>query len=141
DLFEYTNGWWLYNEEEQTTLRYVEIDIDEIQHVACAAVGAKRCISLKKLGEGMSLSFCVVVLNFDNGMEAILRFPTALAGTPFFTTTSEVATSEFVREALGIHAPHVFTWNADATAGSVGAKYIIMEKLSGVESHNRWLHI
>lgn len=36
----------------ETALRYVEFDVDEIQHVACAAVGAKRCISFKKLGEG-----------------------------------------------------------------------------------------
>ncbi|KAF8514101.1 kinase-like domain-containing protein [Hysterangium stoloniferum] len=139
DLFKYTSGRWLYNEEEQTALRYVEFDVDEIQHVACAAVGAKRCVSLKKLGEGSYNK--VFALNFDNGMEAIVRFPTALAGAPFFTTASEVATLEFVREVLGIHAPRVFAWNADATAGSVGAEYIIMEKLSGVESHNRWLHI
>jgi len=40
-------------------LRYVEFDVDEIQRVACAAVGAKRCESFKKLEEGMSLAFCV----------------------------------------------------------------------------------
>jgi len=71
-------------------------------------------------------------------MEAIVRLPTPLAGPPFFTTASEVATSEFAREVLGIPAPRVFAWNADATKNSVGAEYIIMEKLSGVESQYRW---
>ena len=42
-------------------------------------------------------------LNFVDGAEAIARIPTALAGDPF-TTASEVATLEFVREVLGIRA-------------------------------------
>ena len=58
----------------------------------------------------------VSALNFDNGVEAIARIPTALAGAPFFTTASEVATLEFVREVLGIRAPRVFAWSADATS-------------------------
>jgi hypothetical protein len=83
----------------------------------------------------------VFALNFDNGVEAIARIPTALAGAPFFTTASEVATLEFVREVLGIRAPRVFAWSADANANPVGTEYIIMEKMAGVESHQRWAHI
>ena len=49
---------------------------------------------------------------------------------------------EFVREVLGIPAPRVFAWSADSSAKNpVGTEYIIMEKVSGVESHNRWTHI
>ena len=48
---------------------------------------------------------------------------------------------EFVREVLGIRAPRVFAWSADASANPVGTEYIIMEKMTGVESHNRWNHI
>ena len=111
----------------------------------------------KKLGEGMYFKFAicgfmssdmsigsynkVFALNFDNRVEAIARIPTTLAGAPFFTSASEVATLEFVREVLGIRAPRVFAWSADATANSVGTEYIIMEKMSGVESHHRWTHI
>ena len=83
----------------------------------------------------------IFALNFDNGVEAIARLPTALAGVPFFTTASEVATLEFVREVLGVRAPRVFAWSANASANPVGAEYIIMEKMSGVESHHRWTHI
>jgi hypothetical protein len=83
----------------------------------------------------------VFALNFDNGVEAIARLPTALAGAPFFTTASEVATMEFVREVLGICAPRVFAWSANATANTVGTEYIIMERMSGVESHHRWAQI
>jgi len=48
---------------------------------------------------------------------------------------------EFVREVLGICAPRVFAWSANATANTVGTEYIIMERMSGVESHHRWAQI
>jgi len=83
----------------------------------------------------------IFALDFDNGVKAIARLPTALAGIPFFTTASEVATLEFVREVLGVRAPRVFAWSANASANPVGAEYIIMEKMSGVESHHRWTRI
>jgi aminoglycoside phosphotransferase (APT) family kinase protein len=72
-----------------------------------------------------------------NRVEAIARLPTALAGVPFFTTASEVATLKSVREVLGVPAPRVFAWSADAATNPVGSEYIIMEKMSGVESHHR----
>ena len=83
----------------------------------------------------------VFALNFDNGVEVVARLPTALAGAPFFTTASEVATLEFAREVLGIRVPRVFAWSANASANPVGAEYIIMEKIPGVESRHRWTHI
>ena len=48
-----------YDRVLETARRYVEFDVDEIQHVACAAVGAQRCVMFKKLGEGMCFAFCV----------------------------------------------------------------------------------
>ena len=154
-----SNTAWLLNCSEydsglETASRYVEFNVDEIQNVACAAVGAQRCVMFKKLGEGMHVAFCVSIslcfigsynkvfaLNFDNGVEVIARLPTPLAGAPFFTTASEVATLEFVREVLDIRAPRVFAWSASATENPVGAEYIIMEKMSGVESYHRWTRI
>jgi hypothetical protein len=50
-----------YNGALETASRYVEFNVDEIQNVACAAVGAQRCITFKKLGEGMHVTFCVSV--------------------------------------------------------------------------------
>lgn len=44
--------------ELETAPRYVEFNVDEIQHVACAVVGAQRCVMFKKLGEGMYFAFC-----------------------------------------------------------------------------------
>ena len=41
----------------ETAPRYVEFNVDEIQQVACAAVGAQRCVMFKKLAEGMYIAF------------------------------------------------------------------------------------
>ena len=43
----------------ETAPRYVEFIVDEMQHVACAAVGAQRCVLFKKLAEGVYFAFCV----------------------------------------------------------------------------------
>ncbi|GBE85674.1 hypothetical protein SCP_0801960 [Sparassis crispa] len=80
----------------------------------------------------------IFTLGFDNGREVIARIPCPLAGPPFLTTASEVATMEFVRDVLGIPAPRVYAWSARAYENPVGAEYIIMEKISGVESRYRW---
>ncbi|KIM74127.1 hypothetical protein PILCRDRAFT_92748 [Piloderma croceum F 1598] len=108
EFFKYTSGRWLYNEKQQNASRYVCFNVDEIQRVACAAVGANRCIKFKKLDEGSYNK--VFNLEFDNGAEAIARIPCIpLAGAPFLTTTSEVATLDFAREVLESHHrwPHI----------------------------------
>ncbi|KAF8479442.1 hypothetical protein JB92DRAFT_2767640, partial [Gautieria morchelliformis] len=114
--------------------RYIEFNVDKIQNVACATVGAQRCIMFKKLGEGCYNK--VFSLNFDNRVEVIARLPTALAGAPFITMASEVATIEFVREVLCIYAPHIFAWSANATANPVGAEYIDRYHLPGMMVHH-----
>lgn len=83
----------------------------------------------------------VFALGFDNGSEAIAHIPCPLAGPLFLTTASEVATLEFMQDVLGICAPCVFAWSADASTNPVSAKYIIMEKILGVESNHHWTHL
>lgn len=50
-----------YDGPLETASRYVEFNVDEIQHVACAAVGAQRCVTFKKLGEGIHVVSCVSI--------------------------------------------------------------------------------
>lgn len=51
-LFCYTSGRWLWNEREQLEARYRRFDVPSLQQAACQAVGANKCISMKKIGEG-----------------------------------------------------------------------------------------
>ena len=55
-------------------------------------------------------------------------------------TASEVATLQFAREVLNLPVPRVITWSGAKRGqpNSVGADYIIMEKVSGVHLGDRW---
>lgn len=81
----------------------------------------------------------VFTLRFDNQSEVIAKIPTKLV-PPFYSTASEVATMDFVRNELEVPAPTVLAWNgrADPNVNPVGSEYIIMEKVKGVPLHTRW---
>jgi hypothetical protein len=51
-LFRYTSGRWLWDEREQLEARYRRFDVPSLQQAACQAVGADKCISFEKIGEG-----------------------------------------------------------------------------------------
>lgn len=52
DFFRYTSGRWLWNEEEQLQERYKRFDVEELNKVAAASIGAQVCVSISKLAEG-----------------------------------------------------------------------------------------
>ncbi|PSR78909.1 hypothetical protein PHLCEN_2v7258 [Hermanssonia centrifuga] len=61
-----------------------------------------------------------------------------VAGPPWMTTASEVATMTFAREVLNVPAPRVLAWSSDAASNAVGSAYIIMEKIDGQILLDRW---
>ncbi|EAW06852.1 uncharacterized protein ACLA_085470 [Aspergillus clavatus NRRL 1] len=73
----------------------------------------------------------------NDGNEVIAKIPCPNAGPPSLTTASEVATLKFLRSRTSIRVPKVLAWSADA-ANSVGAEYIIMEKIRGVALSEKW---
>lgn len=95
----------------------------------------------------------------DDGTEVVAKLPNPNAGAPHFTTASEVATMEFVcivdfdfrflycancyqmRENLKMPVPKVYAWNSRAQDSTVGAEYIIMEKVAGVLLDHLWADI
>ncbi|EEH42235.2 uncharacterized protein PADG_07055 [Paracoccidioides brasiliensis Pb18] len=75
----------------------------------------------------------------DNGMQAVAKILNPNAGLPHLTTASEVATMEFVRSVCKTPVPKVYSWNS--RPNSVGAEYIIMEKVHGVPLGSVWPHM
>ncbi|KAF9249028.1 hypothetical protein DTO013E5_8541 [Penicillium roqueforti] len=73
-----------------------------------------------------------------NGAEVVGKVPNPNAGQPHFTTASEVATMEFVRNILGTPAPCVLAWSSKAGENAVGAEYIIMEKVGRIQLGHAW---
>ncbi|KAJ5506935.1 hypothetical protein N7453_005892 [Penicillium expansum] len=128
NLFHYTSGRWLLDEEEQLCDRYRAFNVTELQNLAAKAIEADGCVSITKLAEG---GFNKVFRLLMNGGKTVLaRIPNPNAGPSFYTTASEVATMEFARTVMKIAVPQVFGWSATAQ-NPVGSEYIIMEEATG----------
>ncbi|RDW83787.1 aminoglycoside phosphotransferase family protein [Aspergillus mulundensis] len=134
-LQRFTSGRWLWREQEQFACRYVQFELQPLLDIAASAVGAQYCARVLKLAEGQYNK--VFVLTMDNGREIIAKLPNPNAGRPHFTTSSEVATMDFLRNVLDLPVPKVYAWSSRAE-NPVGAEYILMEKQHGVMLSEVW---
>ncbi|OOQ88632.1 hypothetical protein PEBR_12954 [Penicillium brasilianum] len=133
DLFRYTSGRWLVDEKAQQQLRYVKFDLDRLFHLAAAHFSdATKCVRVVKIEGNFNKA---LPLTMDDGNEVVAKIPCPNAGPPSLTTASEVATLKFLKD---VHSgSESFSWSSDA-ANSVGAEYIIMEKVRGVALSETW---
>jgi hypothetical protein len=134
-LFCYTSGRWLWNQREQLEARYRRFDVPSLQQAACQAVGADKCISFEKIGEGNYNK--AYRLEMEDGQKVIAKVPHPNAGPQILTTASEVATMEFARTILNIPVPQILAWSA-SDQNPVQAEYIIMEEARGSQLHEVW---
>ncbi|KAF1953419.1 hypothetical protein CC80DRAFT_569370 [Byssothecium circinans] len=134
-FYKYTSGRWLWNEKYRLARRYVEFNLLGLLQVSAQAIGARSCVKVEKLPSGNFSK--VFLISMDDGRELIAKLPNPNAGRPHFTTASEVATMDYVRNVLGIPAPQVYSWSS-STDNPVGAEYILMERSGGVELGKIW---
>ncbi|KAG6092770.1 hypothetical protein E4U30_004966 [Claviceps sp. LM220 group G6] len=127
ELFSFTSGRFVQNEEQELAQRYREFNINELARRAARAVQADRCLSIKKLPDGFYNR--ILLLTMDNGKEVVAKIPSPNSGRPHFTIASEVATMKFSTE---------YDWSSRAQDTPVGAEFILMEKLDGVELRRVW---
>ncbi|PYI22810.1 hypothetical protein BO99DRAFT_440251 [Aspergillus violaceofuscus CBS 115571] len=74
----------------------------------------------------------------DDGNEAVARIPCPNAGPPSMTTASEVATLKFRIAVKDVYSgSEIIAWSSDA-ANSVGAEFIIMERIRGIALSETW---
>ncbi|KAH9886019.1 hypothetical protein C8Q73DRAFT_669287 [Cubamyces lactineus] len=95
-LFSYTSGKWICNHEEQLRVRYSPFNVDALEKIARAAVGAQYCLSWEKVGEGAFNK--VFLLRSDNGVVVTIRIPCPIVADVEQTIASEVATMSYIRE-------------------------------------------
>ncbi|RAL04249.1 uncharacterized protein BO80DRAFT_422605 [Aspergillus ibericus CBS 121593] len=135
ELFAYTNGHFLVDEQRQLGRRYVKFDVDALCHVAAAVGGDSSPItSIEKMEGGFSKA---LLMKKENGIEVIAKIPCHIAGPASLTTACEVGVLEYVRKHTGIPVPRVLSWSSDSS-DPVGAEYIIMEKAAGVPLFQKW---
>ncbi|KXG46483.1 Aminoglycoside phosphotransferase [Penicillium griseofulvum] len=135
DLFAYTNGHFLVDEENQHSRRYVRFDLDALCNTASTAGGnTSQITAIEKMEGGFSKAF---LMRKSDGTDVIAKIPCRIAGPPSLTTSSEVGVLEYVRRYTSIPVPRVLSWSSDGS-NAVGAEYIIMEKAAGVPLFERW---
>ncbi|EFQ98706.1 phosphotransferase enzyme family protein [Nannizzia gypsea CBS 118893] len=147
ELFEYTRNRWIYNETLQLSIRYLKLDLRQLLEAAVKAVSSNDPYSFwnPHLFVSRSQSFqCreglsnkVLILTMDNDMEVVAKLPNPIAGPGYYTTASEVATREFLRDVLDIPTPSIIAWSADRS-NPVGAEYILEEKVPGTPLGQLW---
>ncbi|OCT51802.1 hypothetical protein CLCR_08390 [Cladophialophora carrionii] len=128
------------------SMRSVRFDMNQLARVAADALAADRCVSIEKCPDGMyNKSY---LFTMSDGRQVIGKVPNPNAGIPHFTTASEVATMDFVR-AIKLHSifgfadglgggPHRLRNSSTSADNPVGAEYIIMEKMPGVQLLQVW---
>lgn len=137
DLFAYTSGRFLYNEEARLRERFVKFDPDGLRREVERHIGLShgQAGEITKIGEGGFNR--VLLLTMQDGFEAIVKIPYHIAGPRYFATASEAATLQFLYS-KGIPVPQLYGYSS-SNENSAGAEYIIMEKASGVGLETRWL--
>ncbi|EAU34897.1 predicted protein [Aspergillus terreus NIH2624] len=138
DFFRNTSRRWIFNETDRLSERYVKFRPTELQRIAGEAVQQEYCPDIAKLAEGGFNK--VFLLRAKNGREVIARIPTPIAGPPHYTTASEVATMDFLRDVLKLPVPEVLEYSASSD-NPVGAEYILMECVEGESLSSRWLSL
>ncbi|TQB67461.1 hypothetical protein MPDQ_005707 [Monascus purpureus] len=135
ELFTYTNGRFLVDEDRQLARRYRKFNPDALCDIAATAGGStSRIISIEKLEGGFSKA---LLMTKADGSELIAKVPCRIAGPAFLTTASEAGTLEYIRKYTSIPVPRVFSWSPH-NSNPVGAEYILMEKAAGIPLFERW---
>ncbi|WEW59016.1 hypothetical protein PRK78_004484 [Emydomyces testavorans] len=134
DLFSYTSGRFLYNEDLRLRERYVEFDIAALKAAVAKYTGGGEVTKLVKLAEGGFNR--VLLLTLESGLQVVVKIPYHITVPKKYVTASEVATLAFLRS-KGIPVPEVYGWSA-TTDNAVGAEYIVMGLASGIGLDAKW---
>ncbi|KAJ5888061.1 hypothetical protein N7495_008102, partial [Penicillium taxi] len=126
ELFRNTSRRWKFNETDRLSEKYVKFQPTELQRIAGEAVQRDYCSDISKIAEGGFNK--VFLLQARNGREVIARIPTPIAGPPHHTTSSEVATMDFLRAVLKLPILEVLAYSTSLD-NPVGAAYILMERV------------
>lgn len=136
DLFEYTSGRFLFNEELRRAERHVHFDVNAPAKAACQSVdrNLNSVSSITKLAEGGFNR--ILQVTFNDGYAVLARIPYRTTVPVYYAVASEAATLTHLH-AHGLPVPKVLAYSPDET-NAVGTEYIIFEKLEGRPLSEEW---
>ncbi|KAL4794687.1 phosphotransferase enzyme family protein [Aspergillus venezuelensis] len=108
----------------------VRFDVNELARVAAESTDASQCNSITKYPDGMFSK--AYLLSMDDGRQVVAKVPNPKAGVPQYTTASEA------KNVMDTPVSRVHTWNSRAESHPVGAEFIIMDKVEGVQLSRVW---
>ncbi|PYH83584.1 hypothetical protein BO82DRAFT_373054 [Aspergillus uvarum CBS 121591] len=119
-------------------IRNVNFNMNELAKRAAESVGSTltQCARVEKFPDGMFNK--AFLFTMQDGTQVVGKVPNPNAGRAHYTTAREVATMDFVRNHLGTPVPRVLDWSSKANENPVGAEYIIMEMVTGVQLKTIW---
>ncbi|PGH13064.1 hypothetical protein AJ79_03901 [Helicocarpus griseus UAMH5409] len=138
DLFSYTSGRFILNEQIRLRERYVKFNVEALKHLAANHTESGqhgKVVRFTKLAEGGFNR--VFLLDMEDVFQAIAKIPYLIAGPKHYATASEAATLYFLH-ARGVPVPKVYGYSS-TSENPVGTEYIIMEKAKGVGLQSKWL--
>jgi hypothetical protein len=98
ELFNFTRGRFVIDEQYELSQRNRTFNVTELARHVAKSVQADRCLSIRKLPDGMFNK--ILLLSMDNGKQVVAKIPNPNTGQPHLTTASEVATMKFVSPSM-----------------------------------------
>ncbi|KAJ7661108.1 protein kinase subdomain-containing protein PKL/CAK/Fmp29 [Mycena olivaceomarginata] len=130
DLFNYSSGRWLVNNDLRLAERRREFDVDELCRLAAQSVGRRSqdIDKFVKLAEGgFNRTFLITM---HGGFEMVARIPYPVTVPKFYAIASEVATMRFLH--------YDYSPSSDNAAKT---EYIFMEFMRGTKLSDVWLKL
>ncbi|KAK2857310.1 hypothetical protein FQN49_004829 [Arthroderma sp. PD_2] len=139
ELFEYTSGRFLFNEQLRLSERRVQFDIDALAATICRSVSlpVSDLKSITKLAEGGFNR--VLQATFHDGYAVLARIPYNSMAPKHHAVASEAATLGLLHS-RGLPVPKVLGYSPDNT-NPVGVEYLLLEKITGQPLGDRWFTI
>ncbi|KXG46408.1 Aminoglycoside phosphotransferase [Penicillium griseofulvum] len=135
DLFEYTSGRFLFNEELRRAERRIPFDVNALAKAACHSVSRHldNMTSITKLAEGCFNR--VLQITFNDRYVVLARLPYKTV-PKYHAVASEAATLALLRT-HDVPVPKVLAYSPDRT-NAVGSEYILLEKIEGIPLSDQW---
>jgi len=73
DLFNFTRGRFVPNEQYELSQRHVHFAVDELARIAAESVGAKSCVNIEKYPDGMYNR--AMLLTMNDGNQVVVKVP------------------------------------------------------------------
>ncbi|KAJ7646466.1 protein kinase subdomain-containing protein PKL CAK Fmp29 [Roridomyces roridus] len=139
NLFEYTSGRWIMNNDLRIAERKRVFNADGLRQLAAQFVNrsADEVLDLEKNDEtDRNQSFLITM---RDGFQMVARIPYDYTPAKYHSVASEAATMAFLR-ASGLPVPRVYGYSP-VTDNAAGTEYIFMEHVSGTPLNLLWLNL